>query len=89
MKLLLVSNRFPPDSHGGVEVYTYHLAKAMQRMGHQVSIFCRRSDITRSDYEVDIETHNGIQVTRVINDFKNLSQKVNSVSIQSTFAKDK
>lgn len=78
MKLLLVSNRFPPDSHGGVEVYTYHLAKAFQSMGYQVSVFCRNSDISRSDYELDIETFNGIKITRVINDFKNLTRFQNT-----------
>lgn len=78
MNILLVSNRFPPDSYGGVEVYSYHLAQALQRMGHQVSVFCRRSDISRSDYEVDIETRNGIKVFRVINDFKNLTRFQNT-----------
>jgi glycosyltransferase involved in cell wall biosynthesis len=40
MRLLLVSHKFPPHALGGVEVYTYHLAQALQER-HDVSVFFR------------------------------------------------
>ena len=43
MKILLVSHKFPPYSVGGVEVYTLHLAQALQER-HQVSVFFRHDD---------------------------------------------
>lgn len=89
MNLLLVSNRFPPAAHGGVEIYTYHLAKGLYGKGHKVHVFCRESDIHRPDYEIIEENIDGIAVIRVINDFKNLTQYTNTYvdeKIESIFA---
>lgn len=40
MKILMVSNFFPPDTVGGAEIVALRQAKALQRNGHIVSIFC-------------------------------------------------
>lgn len=78
MNLLLVSNRFPPAAHGGVEIYTYHLAKGLYGKGHKVHVFCRESDINRPDYEIVKENIDGIAIIRVINDYKNLAHFANT-----------
>ncbi len=43
MRILLVSHKFPPHAYGGVEVYTQHLARALQPR-HQVAVFYRHDD---------------------------------------------
>lgn len=37
-KILLVTHNFPPESHGGVEIYTCNLAKALAARGYAVSV---------------------------------------------------
>ncbi len=39
MKILLVTQDFPPD-RGGIQTYCWELAKALQRRGHGVEIVC-------------------------------------------------
>ena len=41
MRVALVTHKFPPASLGGVETYTYNLARALTEQGHQVSVFYR------------------------------------------------
>lgn len=69
MQILQVSNGFPPTATAGVEQYTYQLSRAL-RAQHSVSVFCRESDPQRADYDVSDETHEGIRVRRVVNDFQ-------------------
>ena len=78
MNILLVANRFPPTAYGGVENYTYHLAKGLIGMGNRVHVFCRETDTSLPDYEVINENIDGIGVTRVINDYKNLTHLTNT-----------
>ncbi|MBU1007098.1 MAG: glycosyltransferase [Candidatus Omnitrophica bacterium] len=40
MKLLIVSDLFPPDCQGGAEVVAYNQAKALKKLGHNIVIFC-------------------------------------------------
>ena len=40
MKILMVSNFFPPDTVGGAGIVALRQATALQRYGHTVSIFC-------------------------------------------------
>src|ERR1051325_324083 len=44
MRVLLVSQRFPPDGVGGVERYTQTLAAELVRQGATVSVLTRRND---------------------------------------------
>jgi len=74
MRLLYVANGFPPTALGGVEVYTYEVALAMQRRGHDVWVFCRESDFSRPDYTLFRDEVHGIPVLRAVNDFKNATR---------------
>ncbi|MEE2941138.1 MAG: glycosyltransferase [Planctomycetota bacterium] len=41
LRLLYVVHGFPPDTWAGTEIYTYNIAKEMQRRGHDVQILAR------------------------------------------------
>jgi glycosyltransferase involved in cell wall biosynthesis len=76
----LVSNGYPPNDVGGVEVYTASLAKGLVVAGHQVTVFARASSPSIADYtrtDVDIDS---VRVLRIVNDHKNSS------SFHETFA---
>jgi glycosyltransferase involved in cell wall biosynthesis len=44
MKILMVSNRFPPDILGGAEINVHLLATQLIRMGHSIAIITTASD---------------------------------------------
>jgi glycosyltransferase involved in cell wall biosynthesis len=52
MNILIVANGFPPTAYGGVEVYTYDLARNLNKRGHRVSVFCRESNANLVDYDI-------------------------------------
>jgi glycosyltransferase involved in cell wall biosynthesis len=64
MRILLVSHKFPPHSLGGVEIYTYNLAKSL-RARHQVAVFYRHDDGDASPFAVHDEDVDGILTRRV------------------------
>lgn len=70
MKILLVSNGYPPDAVGGVEVYTQELANGLARKGHSVAVFCRQSDLSIPDYRVIDRYESAVRVIRLVNDYK-------------------
>lgn len=41
LSILYVVHGFPPDTSAGTEIYTYNLAREMQRRGHRVAILAR------------------------------------------------
>lgn len=43
MKLLFVSNRYPPDAEGGYELRLFHLVAALNALGNQCTIVTRRT----------------------------------------------
>ena len=43
MRILLVSNGYPPEAAAGVELHTQHLAQALAG-AHAVAVFCREGD---------------------------------------------
>ena len=52
MRVLLVSQRFPPDDVGGVERYTQALAADLAKRGETVSVVTRRPVPARSDVQL-------------------------------------
>ncbi len=72
MRILLVTNGYPPTAFGGVEVYTRDVATALAAQGHQVAVFCRDSDPDAADYTISEDVVDGVPVTRVVNDFKTI-----------------
>ena len=74
MKILLVSNGFPPRAFGGVEVYVEKLARELTLRGHQIVVFCRDSNPDLPDYHLAVEDQDGVQVYNVVNDYKNIKK---------------
>lgn len=64
MKILLVTHKYPPHALGGVEVYTYHLARAL-RGRHQVFVFYRHDDRDGPAFAEYDQEADGIFVRRV------------------------
>ena len=72
MKILIVTNGYPPTAVGGVETYSAELSRYLARQGHQATVFCRESDFTRADYEITAELMDQVKIVRVVNDFKHV-----------------
>ncbi len=68
MRILQVSNGYPPRAFGGVETHTQRLARCLHKRGHEVRIFTRHSDPEGSDGDVVKEVVDQLEVTSVVND---------------------
>lgn len=65
MKILFLSDDFPPQSFGGAGISTYELAVGMKDAGHKVFVIttCRKkSDAGELDYH-------GIKIFRIASDY--------------------
>lgn len=78
MNIFLVTNGFPPTAFGGVEVHSYDLARSLVERGHTVTVFCRESDASLPDYHKIQEEIEGVDVIRVVNDYKEISSFTNT-----------
>jgi glycosyltransferase involved in cell wall biosynthesis len=66
VKILLTTHQFLPEFSSGTEVLTFELAKGLQKLGHDVSVFTgfpAADDIEDSE-RFDSYVHKGIPVTR-------------------------
>lgn len=72
MKIIFVTNGFPPHSVGGVQVYTRRLAIKLATR-HEVFVFCRETDPSRQDYSVRSYIDNDVKVTVVNYNFGDLA----------------
>lgn len=66
MRVLQVTNGFPPTAITGTESHTYTLAKQLAA-SHSVHVLCREADLTRPEYTVVRGSLDGLPVTRVVN----------------------
>ncbi|MCB0255203.1 MAG: glycosyltransferase [Anaerolineae bacterium] len=67
MRVLLVANFYPPDSLGGVQLYTHGIARELQRRGAAVHVLCA-GDWTQGERHlnrVENSHYDGVPVTRV------------------------
>jgi glycosyltransferase involved in cell wall biosynthesis len=64
MKILLVAHKYPPFALGGVEVYTWHLARALQTQ-HEVAVFFRHDDRDGPRFAAQDEEAGGVRLRRV------------------------
>lgn len=71
MRILFVVHGFPPYSVGGTEIYTYNLAKELNK-SHEVYVFHRRADPSQEEYAISNELFNGLHVTAITNTFRNV-----------------
>ena len=72
MRIVQVVHGFPPESLGGTETYVFQLASALAQRGHEVMVFARIADPTRTEYAVDTVARDGFVVTRINNTFRHL-----------------
>ncbi len=70
MRILQVSNGYPPRAFGGVELHTRQLVGALSRSGHAVQVFTRHSDLGAADGTIVDEEIDGVPVRSVVNDSK-------------------
>ena len=73
MRVLQVTNGFPPTATAGVEQYTHQLSRGLSSR-HDIKIFCRESAPDRADYDLLDGRFDGLQVRRVVNDFQHASR---------------
>ncbi len=65
MKILTVSQYFPPDSTFGAENYAYNLSLEFLRNGHEVSIFTSAKD--DGEERIDSINYNDLKLNRLFN----------------------
>lgn len=65
MKILFLSDDFPPQSFGGAGISTYDLAIGMKKTGHEVFVIttCRKKS------DAGEEDHNGLTVFKIASDY--------------------
>lgn len=73
MRILQVTNGFPPTATAGVEQYTHQLGRGLSAH-HDVRIFCRESAPHHADYDLLDDDFDGLPVRRVVNHFQHASQ---------------
>ena len=73
MKILQITNGFPPKDRGGVENYTLEISKALRAQGHQIAVFCRESGDDQPVYSVRDGATDGIPVRFVTNRFERIT----------------
>ncbi len=67
MKILLVSNGFPPSGQWGTEFYTYQLAIGLKARGHEVSVFCPKRLDRAPRYTLERSKRYGIKLVEIYN----------------------
>jgi len=67
LRILLVNLRFLPESVGGSEYYTYHLAKALLRRGHEITVLTTVKNHELKRFSVYRENYEDIKVINIVN----------------------
>jgi glycosyltransferase involved in cell wall biosynthesis/GT2 family glycosyltransferase len=57
VRLILVSQGYPPKPIGGVGVFIVNLAKALARMGHEVAVITQADEVHTVDFEEGVWVH--------------------------------
>lgn len=65
MKVLVISNFFPPHVIGGAEIIAHHHAVALARRGHEVRVLAGDNSADLPGYPVNHDDVDGLPVTRV------------------------
>ncbi|MBN2466887.1 MAG: glycosyltransferase family 4 protein [Deltaproteobacteria bacterium] len=67
MKILYALHKFLPRYFSGTEMYTYNLAKELQKRGHQVQIFCAEDVEKGQGHRVSAydDPYDGLEVHRI------------------------
>jgi GT2 family glycosyltransferase/glycosyltransferase involved in cell wall biosynthesis len=71
VRVLIVAHGFPPFAQGGSEHYAHQMAQALgATCGDDVAVLTREQDPSRPDYDVRVESRDGVRVTWVNNLFR-------------------
>lgn len=68
MRILQVSNGFPPEAFAGVELHTLHLCRALCAR-HEIAVFCRTGNLRLPEFVLREGEYDGLRVWRVNNNF--------------------
>jgi glycosyltransferase involved in cell wall biosynthesis len=89
LRLLFVSNGFPPSGQWGTEFYTHQLATGLLRRGHDVSVLHPVRDGTRPRYTLESRRIDGVPVTGLHNagdPLKRFADSYENARIERLFA---
>jgi len=65
MKILVISNFFPPHVIGGAEIIAHHQALALAALGHEVRVLAGDNSRGLPGYPIQQEVFDGLPITRV------------------------
>lgn len=65
MKVMIVSNAYPPHFIGGAELIAHSQAKALKERGHDVVVFAGEPNDIAERYSMKRDTYEGIPVNRI------------------------
>ena len=65
MKVLVISNFFPPHVIGGAEIIAHHQARALAARGHEVRVLAGDNSRGLPGYPIEQDSVDGMPVTRV------------------------
>ncbi len=68
MRILQVVHGLPPYEWAGAELVTLHLAQALRKRGHEVTVFTRAAG-AGEEFSVREEHYEGLRVVRVLNNY--------------------
>jgi glycosyltransferase involved in cell wall biosynthesis len=89
VRVLFVSNGFPPSGQWGTEFYTHQLATGLARRGHDVSVLHPVRDGSRARYTLETRTIDGVPVTGLHNagdPLKRFADSYENARIERMFA---
>ena len=72
MRILQVSNGFPPTAVAGVEQYTRSVSRALADR-HEVYVLCSERAPNRAEYALIDEEADGLKIRRTVNNFRDVS----------------
>ncbi len=55
LKIIIVNHGYPQRYNAGSEIYAQTLAHGLLHQGHKVTVFSRKEDSSRPDYEIEID----------------------------------
>ena len=90
MKVLVISNFFPPHVIGGAEIIAHHQALALAARGHEVRVLAGDSRDGVPGYPVQNEVFDGLPITRVAltqRDFAPTGNNVSHPAVEGIFLK--
>ncbi len=83
LKLLYVVHGFPPDTWAGTEIYTFNIAREMQRRGHQCTILHRvPAAAGEPDFSIEEGEFQGLRVLR-------LTHRLDHKSLRESYQHDR